>query len=73
MFFLLYNEILLDFYLFCLRKYGTSSYEGEGKTTANIINDEAGLGVMINGYSQVSTFVASSSVETFELCLRKQH
>ncbi|KAF5299051.1 hypothetical protein FQA39_LY11597 [Lamprigera yunnana] len=30
-----------------------ASYEGEGKTTVNILNNELDIGLMINGYSQV--------------------
>lgn len=30
------------------------AYEGEGKTTIHILNKEAELGLMIDGYSQVS-------------------
>lgn len=39
------------------RTYGTSTYEGEGKTTATILNEEPGSGVMINAYSQVREFL----------------
>lgn len=50
---------LVHYYILTFRKYGTKTYEGEGKTTANILNDEPGAGVMINGYSQVkqNTFI----------------
>ncbi|CAH0556678.1 unnamed protein product [Brassicogethes aeneus] len=32
---------------------GTSTYEGDGKTTLNILNNEADMGLMIDGFSQV--------------------
>lgn len=32
---------------------GTASYEGDGKTTVSILNQEAEAGLMINAFSQM--------------------
>lgn len=32
---------------------GTSSYEGDGKTSVSIMNNELDAGLMINGFSQI--------------------
>lgn len=33
------------------------NYEGEGKTTMNILNSESELGLLINGYSEVQSTI----------------
>lgn len=35
------------------RSTGTSSYEGDGKTTVSILNKEVDAGLMINAFSQM--------------------